>query len=54
MVNHWSFVAVTEQKYYTIEEALLIAEKYGLTDEITYLMDHGHTPSDALAEWDLL
>ena len=54
MANHWSFVAVAEKKSYTREEALHIAEKYGLSEEINYLMLHGYSPNAALAEWDLL
>jgi hypothetical protein len=51
---HWSFVAVSSKKDYTKEEALRKAKKYGLQAEISYLMDHGHSPNAALAEWDIL
>ena len=54
MANHWSFVAVTKKKSYTREEALRIAELFGLSEEIDYLMAHGHSPNAALAEWDIL
>lgn len=39
----------------TREEALAVAEKYGLTAEVAYEMDvHNCTPEEALAEWDIL
>lgn len=50
----WSFVAAPERKNPTREEALATAEKYGLTEEIKYMMDLGFTPTEALAEWDIL
>ena len=53
-MTHWSFVVVAETKSYTREEALRRAEEYGLVEEITYLIEHGHSPTDALAEWDIL
>ena len=53
-MTHWSFVAVASKRSYTREEALQQAEKYGLQYEIRYLMDHGHSPNAALAEWDIL
>ena len=38
--------------YYTREEALAVAKEYGMVQEISYLMDHGFTPDEALREWD--
>lgn len=38
--------------YFTEEEALAAAAKYGLEDEIRYLMEHGYTPDEALREYD--
>lgn len=38
--------------YYTREEALAIAKECGIVEEVTYLMDHGYTPDEALREWD--
>ena len=38
--------------YYTEEEALAEAKKYGLEEEIKYLMEHGYTPDEALREYD--
>lgn len=52
--NSWSFVAVSTIKSYTREEAILEASKWGLEDEVTYLMDNGYSPNEALAEWDIL
>jgi len=52
--NSWSFVAASNTKSYTREEAIALAEKYGLVYEVTYLMDNGYSPNEALAEWDLL
>lgn len=52
--NSWSFVAVSNQKHFTKEEAIATAEKYGLQDEVTYLINHGYSPTEALAEWDIL
>ena len=52
--NSWSFVSVSKNKTYTREEAIERAKKYGLEYEVTYFMDHGDTPNQALAEWDLL
>lgn len=40
--------------YYTREEALAIAKEYGMVQEISYLMEHGFTPDEALREWDCL
>ena len=52
--NSWSFVAASSNKSYTREEAILEASKWGLQDEVTYLMDNGDSPNEALAEWDIL
>lgn len=52
--NSWSFVAASSNKSYTREEAILEASKYGLQEEVIYLMDNGDSPNEALAEWDLL
>lgn len=52
--NSWSFVAVFNTKSYTREEAVLEASKWGLQDEVTYLIDNGYSPDEALAEWDIL
>lgn len=39
----------------TREEALELASKYGLRDEVEWCMDFcGFTPEGALYEWDLL
>ena len=51
---HWSFVAASERTCPTRKEALATAEKYGLYDEVSYLMEHGYSPTEALAEWDIL
>lgn len=52
--NSWSFIAVSEVKSYTKEEALIRAAEYGLEEEVNYLMSHGYSPNEALAEWDVL
>ena len=52
--NSWSFIATSSTKSYTRREAVQLAEKYNLTSEVTYLMDNGYSPNEALAEWDLL
>lgn len=52
--NSWSFVAVSQVKSYTKEEAIAKATEYGLQEEITYLMEHGYSPNEALAEWDII
>lgn len=51
---HWSFVAIEDHHEHTREEAIEEAEKYGLQEEITYLMEHGYSPNAAMAEWDIL
>ncbi len=38
----------------TREEAIDIADEYGLGNEVIYEMDHGSSPWQALYEWDLL
>ena len=53
-IQSWSFVAASGTKGYTRREALATAEKYGLQEEIEYLMDHGYSPNAALAEWDII
>lgn len=40
--------------YYTKEEALAIASKYGLKTEVLEAMKHGLTPDEALEDWDIL
>lgn len=52
--NSWSFVAYSKTKSYTRDEALAQAAKYGLQEEVTYLIEHGYSPNEALAEWDCL
>jgi len=52
--NSWSFVAASNNRSYTREEALREAEKFGLTAEVEYLIKHGYTPTEALAEWDII
>lgn len=52
--NSWSFVAVSQVKSYSKEEAIAKATEYGLQEEITYLMEHGYSPNEALAEWDVI
>lgn len=52
--NSWSFIAVSSNRSLTRKEALITAEKYGLREEISYLLDNGYTPNEALAEWDIL
>jgi len=52
--NSWSFVAVTNSRSLSREEALATAAKYGLEEDITYFMEHGYTPNEALAELDIL
>ena len=37
----------------TREKAIDIAKEYGLEYEVTYCMDHGDTPEEALQEWDI-
>lgn len=37
----------------TEEEALRVANKYGLYNEIKELLDEGMTPEEALKEWDI-
>ena len=54
MRTNWSFVAYCQPKSYTREEAVAQAAKYGLQEEITYLIEHGYSPTEALAEWDCL
>ena len=53
-IKNWSFVAYSKKNSYTREEALATAEKYGLLDEVDYLIEHGYSPNAALAEWDIL
>ncbi len=38
----------------TREEAIDIADEYGLGNEVIYEMDNGASPWQALYEWDLL
>ena len=38
--------------YYTYEEAIAAAAKYGLENEVKYLMEHGYTPDVALRDFD--
>ena len=52
--NSWSFVAASNNRSLSRREALITAEKYGLREEISYLLDNGYTPNEALAEWDIL
>ena len=52
--NSWSFVAFSQVKSYNKEEAIAKAAEYGLQEEITYLMEHGYSPNEALAEWDII
>jgi hypothetical protein len=52
--NSWSFVSYSNVRSYTREEAVLEASKWGLQDEVTYLMDNGYSPNEALSEWDIL
>lgn len=52
--NSWSFIAISEVKSYTKEEALTRAAEYGLKEEVNYLINHGYSPNEALAEWDTL
>lgn len=37
----------------TREEAISIACKYNLQAEVTWCINHGYTPEEALYEWDL-
>jgi len=39
---------------YTIEKALEIAKEYGLEWEVEQEIKKGHSPEEALYEWDLL
>jgi len=39
-------------KYVSKEEALAEAAKWGLEGEVSYLIEHGYTPYEALKEWD--
>lgn len=45
---------VPSYKNYSREEALALAEKYNLQDEVKCELEHGCTPTEALYEWDLL
>ncbi len=36
------------------QEAIAVAMKYGLEEEVNYYMDHGYSPEAALSEWDIL
>lgn len=38
----------------TAEDALRIAEKFGLKEEVQRELDNGATPLEALREWDIL
>lgn len=38
----------------TREEAIMIASEWDLDYEVNELIEHGATPEEALAEWDLL
>lgn len=37
----------------TKEEAIKIAEKYNLEEEVIFAMQQGMTPEEALSEWDM-
>lgn len=52
--NHWSFVAYSSIQNFSAEEAIATAAKYGLQNEVQYLINHGYSPNEALAEWDIL
>ena len=44
-----------KQLEYTFEEALMLADKYGLKSEVFYEMDvNGLSPTEALFECDIL
>ena len=43
-----------EESSMTREEAIAIAEKYNLQNEVEYCMNHGDSPEEALYEWDLM
>lgn len=44
-----------KQLEYTFEEALMLADKYGLKSEVLYEIDvNGLSPIEALYEWDIL
>ena len=36
------------------EQALCVAQKYGLEDEVRREIENGYSPEEALAEWDIL
>lgn len=38
--------------YLTEEQAIAEAAKWGLEEEVKYLMEHGYTPDEALREFD--
>ena len=38
----------------SIKEAIATAKKYGLQWEIERLIQNGHSPEEALREWDIL
>lgn len=38
----------------TEEQALATAKKYGLEEEIQYLLDKGFSPLEALEYWDII
>jgi len=39
--------------HFTKEEALQIAHKYELDEEVLAAMEYGFTPDEALEEWDI-
>lgn len=53
--NSWSFVAASnEKRNYTKDEALAMADKNDLTDEVEYLLNQGFSPTEALSVCGLL
>ena len=52
--NSWSFVAVSNTKSYTREEAIEIAEQNDCYDELMFYLKSGYTPISALIECGLL
>lgn len=44
----------TENKCITVDEDLIISEKYGLKCEVKRELENGASPYEVLYEWDLL
>ena len=49
----WWYRHHPEPSKFTKDEALEIAKKYNLEQEVIKAMEHGCTPDEALQEWDI-